>query len=122
MNRKQRRHQKPKPAATVSTSTLFARETALRTEFKKTTLRIIKDTCDMYSISLAMVLSDKYNQSAEQIKTVLEAVDKLAEEFLEERLSIADCRRALIDETGIVIGEDALYVPMETADECEAST
>ena len=117
MNRKQRRNVRPMTPIEKAVAYTERKERALKAEFSKETYKIIKDTCDMYSISLAMVLNDKYNQSNEQIMHVLDYVDKLAQEFLENRLSVADCRRSLIDEVGITIGEDATYLPLETVQE-----
>jgi len=114
MNRQARRHQPAKVKPKINVSTMISREIDLRKDFKKETGEIIKDTCTMYSIALAMVLADKYHQTGDQITAVLSAVEKLSIEFLEDRLSIGDCRRALIEDLDLYIGDENTYKQLET--------
>jgi hypothetical protein len=92
---------------------MFTREQALMDRFKSDTEKIIKDTCDMYSISVAMVLLDGGYLEADAMKKALTAIEKHAEELNEDRLAIGDCRRVLKEEYGIIIGDDETYARLE---------
>jgi len=71
---------------------------------------IVDNTCDIYRILLAMTLHDRCDKSPTWINKCLVHIDKLLGEMIEGRLSIADCRRALIDEIGLKIGADEIYL------------
>jgi hypothetical protein len=110
-NRKQRRQNQPDMSkADFMSRARMQAWMEVQDELK----RSITSTCEMYSISLAMVLTDKYHQTPEQITAVLRHVEKLCDEFNDGLLSIADCRRTLIDEQGLVIGDEEIYKRLET--------
>jgi len=104
--------QKPK----VNVATWYAREHELLEAFKQERDHIIDDSCEMYSIALAMTLHDRCDKTKTWVNNCLVYIEKLCVEFKEGRLSIADCRRVLIDEIDLIIGTDEKYVPMETTD------
>jgi hypothetical protein len=69
---------------------------------------------DTYRIAMAMTLYDRCDKTRTWIKKCLDHIDKLLEEFEEGRLSVADCRRTLINEIDLTIGDEEIYKPLET--------
>jgi hypothetical protein len=113
--RNQKRHIQDKPK--VNVSTMLAREFELAKQFDVERQHVIEDSCEMYSIALAMTLHDRCDKTRTWIENCLNHIQKLCEEFTEGRLSIADCRRALINEIDLAIGDDEKYLPLETKGE-----
>lgn len=107
MNRAQKRQQKKKKPSVGAM--VNAELDTLREDLHASTLLVVRDVVDTYSIALAHVLHDKYGFGQTRVRRLLEEVNSLCDSITQEYVDIIDIRQAVIDDLGIIIGDDSDY-------------
>ena len=82
---------------------------AIQAEIERIIPNIIKDAVEMYSIALANVLHDKHGMGKVRVRRILEQVDTVCDGIARGDIDIVDVREAVIEDVGIIIGDDENY-------------
>ena len=81
----------------------------IQAEVERIIPNIIKDAVEMYSIALANVLHGKHGMGEVRVRRILEQVDTVCDGIARGDIDIVDVRDAVIEDVGIIIGDDNEY-------------
>lgn len=103
LNRKTRREYNRQGGMNATTvKALVSKEVSdLRAEFEARSRAMVRDTVQIMLIATATVLHDKWGFGHDRLRRMLDQIDALSDSMTEDRASIEDFQKVLLEETGI---------------------